>query len=152
MNQKANDARKLLEIQPGAVAVKVQDLSGARLDWAVAMCEGYALTTDGISHLVENERNILILGPATTSGKPCGYSPSSYWALGGPIIEREQITVEHRGDSGGWRARIWSVEKADFIESGLRGPHCDTALIAAMRCYVMSKLGEVVEIPATLIG
>jgi hypothetical protein len=74
----------------------------------------------------------------TESGGPFyeGYTPSTDWAQGGPIIEREMITVEWTGED--WRTCIWCDEK--FL-----GP---TPLIAAMRAYVASKLGDEVEIPA----
>jgi hypothetical protein len=133
--------------------VRTDELSGAALDWMVAQCEGYTLTTDGINKLVEKDNKLDILGPCTTGqGIPCGYSPSSYWSIGGPIIEREHINIEHRGDSGGWRARIWAEAAMDFIEVGFSGPYCKTALIAAMRCYVASKLGVEVDVPAGLPG
>jgi len=57
------------------------------------------------------------------------------WAQGGPLIERERIELEHDGFI--WWARI----KADEEYSG------PTPLIAAMRCYVASKLGDTIDIP-----
>ncbi len=67
---------------------------------------------------------------------------SSDWAHGGPIIEREyiQLTIDL-----GWIAT--RREGADVCEA-----HGPTPLIAAMRCYVASVLGDEVEIPATLLG
>ena len=63
---------------------------------------------------------------------------STCWNLGGPIIESEWIAISSpRGEpDSDWVAtmdRIWA-----------RGP---TPLVAAMRCYVVSKLGDAVEIP-----
>ena len=73
---------------------------------------------------------------------------STDWALGGPIIEREKIGVapmtstvgDDRGTSN-WFAN--HEDKTDFHD----GP---TPLIAAMRCYVASKLGNTVNIPDEL--
>jgi hypothetical protein len=62
------------------------------------------------------------------------------WAQGGPIIERERIELEHDGFI--WWARI----KADEEYSG------PTPLIAAMRCYVASQLGDTIDIPNELTG
>jgi hypothetical protein len=62
------------------------------------------------------------------------------WAQGGPIIERERIELEHDGFI--WWARI----KADEDYSG------PTPLIAAMRCYVASKMGDTIDIPEELTG
>jgi hypothetical protein len=63
---------------------------------------------------------------------------STDWAQGGSIIEREKITLEWTGEN--WCAYI----RHDAEEFG------PTPLIAAMRCYVASKLGDEIEIPAEL--
>lgn len=63
------------------------------------------------------------------------------WALAGPIIERESICISPFGPSReGWD----SYQDNHHAE----GP---TPLIAAMRCYVASKLGNEVEIPKELM-
>jgi len=64
---------------------------------------------------------------------------STDWAQGGPIIERERIDVLYEHDLR------WIAVPQKGIES--YGP---TPLIAAMRCYVASKLGDEVEIPEEL--
>ena len=70
-----------------------------------------------------------------------GYAEHEYstnWAQGGPIIEREKLDVFCSGN-------VWDASTGDrhpnVIKSGT------TPLIAAMRCYVASKLGDEVEIP-----
>jgi hypothetical protein len=67
---------------------------------------------------------------------------STNWAQGGPIIERAYIELHtySENDDGivTWRAN-------DFMD----GP---TPLIAAMRCYVASKLGDTVDVPTELLG
>jgi hypothetical protein len=95
--------------------MKTAKLTGAALDWAVANCEGLI---KGLEH---------------------GYAPSSNWAQGGVIIERERIEIEHDGFE--WWARI----QADDDFNGA------TLLVAAMRCYVASKLGDEVEVPDELL-
>ena len=73
------------------------------------------------------------------------YNPRGYsmdWAFGGPIIEREITRVENLGD-GRWAAYKNSKDETHR----LTGP---TPLIAAMRCYVASKIGDEVEIPEEL--
>ena len=64
---------------------------------------------------------------------------STDWAQGGPIIEREMIQIKENG-YGYWFAKIG---KGKFM----RGP---TPLIAAMRCYVASKMGDNIDIPEEL--
>jgi hypothetical protein len=69
-------------------------------------------------------------------------SPVNYcgkWEHGGPIIEREKIAIDF--DGAAWCASDNHKPLANY------GP---TPLIAAMRCYVASKLGEDVSIPEEL--
>lgn len=68
-------------------------------------------------------------------------TPSTDWAQGGPIIEREHIGTYHFVlPEDGWAASV-------FDDPIYVGP---TPLIAAMRCYVASKLGDEVEVPEEL--
>ena len=66
------------------------------------------------------------------------FNPSTNWSQGGPIIEREEICVlaPVRG--------LWRGRKEGRTQYG------PTPLIAAMRCYVASKLGDNIEIPEEL--
>ena len=74
------------------------------------------------------------------------YTPSTKWSQGGPIIERERITVDASAILGQWMA-VFYVPNEEPWE--MRGP---TPLIAAMRCYVASKLGDEVEVPYALFA
>jgi len=101
--------------------MRTSELTGAALDWAVAQCEG-TLHDDGTV--------------------PDYYRPSIDWEQGGPIIECEGISLDYDG-IGLWIATI--------ITNGSVFTKVDkTPLIAAMRCYVASKLGDDIEVPADL--
>ena len=104
--------------------VKTSELQGAALDWAVAKCEGMVPNT-----------------PFIASNKEYTFKPSTDWAQGGPIIERCCINVYYDG-GGYWCATTDSGDPPKF------GP---TPLIAAMRCYVASKLGDEVDVPDELM-
>ena len=78
---------------------------------------------------------------AKCEGEPV-YSYSTNWLFGGPIIEREQIGV-FPVETG------WVAEQNIFSGCVTSG---QTPLIAAMRCYVASKLGDDVEVPNELTG
>jgi hypothetical protein len=67
---------------------------------------------------------------------------STDWNQGGPILEQEKICTDYLLD-GRWLA----ISRLDHSRQGL-GP---TLLIAGMRCYVDSQLGEIVEIPKELL-
>jgi hypothetical protein len=104
--------------------IKTNELTGAALDWAVAKCEGII------------NGDVLDVGFILEGG----YSPSTNWAQGGPIIEREGVSLEYSAQPEKWCACIMADQE-------VYGP---TALIAAMRCYVASKLGDEVDVPEEL--
>jgi len=115
--------------------MKTSELTGAALDWAVAKCE----PDDTVRTYFDED----------TGEKLCHddwdvpeFSPSTDWAQGGPIIERECIDLQYQGgETDVWAADMFN---ADSMVYG------DTPLIAAMRCYVASKLGDEVELPKEL--
>jgi hypothetical protein len=107
--------------------MKTNELKGAALDWAVEKCErGYRA---GYDYEVDWRNN-----------RAKKYSIN--WAHGGPIIERELIETV-RG--GSYEENFWKATKNSVTAYG------PTPLIAAMRCYVASKLGDEVDVPEKLI-
>lgn len=113
-------------------------LIGAALDWAVAKC----LNVKGLK--ISNGFPIV---PMEEFHRSVHYSQS--WAEGGPIIEREKIRLvpfpPEREKEGWWAG-------ANYGASGeSRGNEGQTPLIAAMRCFVASKLGDEVEVPEGLV-
>jgi hypothetical protein len=113
--------------------IKTSELHGTALDWAVAKCEGFD----------EYLENYLPLCYADADGRNVAWNPSTDWSQGGPIIEREGIALQmHFGD---WIALPYdSVFSEEAYQQGTR------PLVAAMRCYVASKLGDEVEVPEGL--
>ena len=131
--------------------MKTSELIDQTLDWAVAKANGRCTDIeecDGVSSWVSEGNS--------------DYEYSTRWSAGGPIIEREGILLRpvrkdghplngqwlamyDRGNTGSmvqWSDKFW------FPRHYLKGP---TPLVAAMRCYVASKLGDEVEIPNELI-
>lgn len=113
---------------------RVSELEGALLDAAVALIEG--LTVDGI------RINECIVG---VTPDRYVYAPSRKWEQAGPIIERERIMLTSYAN-GEWEAfAIGPDSVVERMATGkMRGP---TTLIAAMRAYVVAKLGHEVELP-----
>lgn len=114
----------------------VEDLSGAKLDTAVAAALCWQRRAD-----VWQGRTSLD-GRVTRDDMPAQalahtFCPSLYWQYGGPIIERERIALRPSADE--WVAD-WMGERGTFV--GL-GP---TPLIAAMRAFVASQLGDEVDL------
>jgi len=123
--------------------MKVSDLKGAALDWAVAKCEGRRVE---FNHQYTEETKFdgwWQLGP--NHWQPLN-KYSTDWAQGGPIIEREGVNLDNYAKNPKWSA--WTP--APDRESGEAQAYGPTPLIAAMRCYVASKLGDEVEIPEEL--
>lgn len=118
--------------------VKTSELAGVALDWAVAKASG-ALSPLGNVVLKGNIRLIIAVG--LIEEPTVLYEPSTDWSQGGPIIEREGICLK-KGHSGWWIAKLLDVNDEEHFVTV-----APTPLIAAMRCYVMSKLGDTVDIP-----
>jgi hypothetical protein len=66
------------------------------------------------------------------------------WEHGGPIIERERIGIDC-DDQGVWFASF------DLSAETALGASALTPLVAAMRCYVASQLGDDVDVPKDLV-
>ena len=99
--------------------MKVSELSGFALDWAVALCE---------------------VGPIDIKDIDDPHFYSTDWAEGGPIIEREELS----------RLRCYGTNQWECLNGEIV---CEgaTPLIAAMRCYVASKLGEEITLPEAFL-
>jgi hypothetical protein len=111
--------------------MKTSELTGAALDWAVTKCEGF-------DHEV-------------TSSEWGMWGWATDWAQGGPIIEREFLELRPGSFVGSKEfPRIfaaWAQNQRGGKTISGTGP---TQLIAAMRCYVASKLGDNIDIPKEL--
>jgi len=126
--------------------MKTSELTGAALDWAVAKCEGgVGLWYDAVATwwtTINGKDRALSKGWAQS------FTPSTDWSQGGPIIEREKISLRpDYWDNGGCRAFI---DRGGSAKNTIGSMHAPTPLIAAMRCYVASKLGDEVDVPEEL--
>lgn len=124
------------------MTVKTSELSGMALCYAVCMIEMPHLVwnkTIGIHHASDQ-----IVVPELP--EPKCYSPFTGWAMFGPIIEREIDQISRYETYPDYRADRFATD--DYEDCHAIGP---TMLIAAMRCYVASKLGDEVEIPEELL-
>jgi hypothetical protein len=94
-----------------------KELIGAELDAAVARALGMPaqIYEDGNCYAMQH-------------GGCRHFDPSTDWSQGGPIIEREWMTIYPMDGNDHWRALVGS--------SYGDGP---TPLVAAMRAFVMSK-------------
>lgn len=122
--------------------IRTSELTGPALDWAVAKAEG-SLAPLGNLYLEGRDLFIGVGGDLGEPGQWVVYRPSTDWAQGGPIIEREIHTLIER--DGDWKAECYD---GTMFCLSLKGP---TSLISAMRTFVASKLGAEVEVPNQLL-
>lgn len=131
--------------------IKVSEASGRVLDWLVAKCEGATdLSFDTVStYWTKLNGKDRALGANGWSDAQ-RFAPSSEWLYGGPIIERNKINLQFCRDLRDRNGLYIHAEMDTHSHHGYwLGSH-DKPLIAAMRCYVVSKLGEEVEVPDEL--
>lgn len=126
------------------IEVRVSNLLGAPLDWAVAQVEGIETSWRYGRELVKvHDRGGIKLVESIRSI----YSPSIDWSQGGPLVDKNHGGLHYeahmadanfRYSSGPGRTGFWCY-----------GP---TALIAFCRGLVKAKLGDIVQVPKELIN
>ena len=115
--------------------IKTADLIGPALDWAVAKCDQQQWSDEDALLWVQDDEY--------------QYNPSTDWSQGGPIIEREELGLKRNAPCS--QGREWEASPSITAKgAGGKWGYGPTPLIAAMRCYVASKLGNEVEVPKEL--
>lgn len=106
----------------------VEDLEGGELDALVAQAIKAQVSVDESGYTVETSFGVY---------QNC-WAPSTDWGIGGKIIEIKKIALIPGFD--GWMSECTDPEGRITHEA-----HGDTPLVAAMRVYVISRLGGRVE-------
>ena len=156
--------------------IDTSELIGLALDWAVAKCEGYG----GENYLKAIDLRYNAQGKVSAMLVPIDreyikWLPSTDWSQGGPIIDSEGISIIRCDDDYGigsdgyanvLRIPVWCAtngrhgieystdhqsHEAMYQVIASEVFHGPSSLIAAMRCYVASKLGYTVEVPNELL-
>ncbi|MBY4806145.1 phage protein NinX family protein [Burkholderia cepacia] len=109
--------------------MQVRDLTGAPLDYWVAVAQGHDAPRADASGCT----SIRAAGAA-----PAPFVPSTSWTDGGPIVERLPFAAfEREGGRGAWWAVPAAGERCAFNQSG------PTLRVAAMRTLVASTFDDV---------
>lgn len=132
--------------------MKIEDMTPRQLDWCVAIALGHqpvmthdhyrakaALHGTNPTWHISVQPNVPVLVQATGATRSVPRY-TVYWEHGGPIIEHEGITL--RCGLSGWDAEL---DEFDILTSAF------TPLVAAMRCFAISKFGEECEIQENLV-
>lgn len=128
------------------VHVKTSELTEVALDWALAVCRN-------LNPFVTLDKKVF----ATGVNDYGYYSPSTVWSQGGPILDAERLVVlpsnivdpedPNNIIPDGWRA----YKPSPFFWARPTLYSGPTLLIAAMRCFVASRLGDEIEVPDELL-
>ena len=129
--------------------MKTSELTHDALVAAVAMCEGYT-DLHKIEGRMPHEPQFAMWPPRRE------YGVMELWEIGsdcdwgwfGPIIAREKISIEYMSGAGDAGADVWVATRIEH--PAFSGEQGSTPLVAAMRCYVASKLGDNIELPEEL--
>lgn len=121
---------------------KVSELTGAELDYWVAKA-------NGDNPCIEDGKCMVIVSPGAMAGNETYrfyFQPSLDWRLGGPIIEREKISIVHDERDGTYQAG-YGIELQSMwgVVFSLPSEYGPTPLIAAMRAFVLKRHGD--EVP-----
>ncbi|MDH0335133.1 phage protein NinX family protein [Metapseudomonas otitidis] len=116
------------------VTLRTCDLIGAALDWAVAK--------------------------AVTYVDYHGWSPSTDWSQGGPLIAQHRISFNHycvggTNDDGSLKQALYACIGYARTYNGKNAEkraEPEEYLIAACRAIVSAHLGDSVDVPAELVG
>ena len=141
--------------------IKTADLQGKQLRWAVAKSLGLNLDLGGWpARYQDGETYLKYVDKYLQPTHIPHYE--EWWEAGGPILEREGILlrpIRSPGHSldGQCLAKYGGTNTGTIVQwvkrEGLpRGYQAGpTMLIAGMRCFVASKMGDEVEIPEELL-
>lgn len=105
--------------------MNVADLDGRVLDYWVSRASGV--------NAYQLQDSQLIIDFECTDYGVITYNPSTSWRLAGPIIENHKISIAWTED--GWEASKSLGERHRYFSE-------KSPLVAAMRCFVASKLGN----------
>ena len=123
--------------------IKVSEATNTQLDWLVAKCEGMHIQVWPARKGLRKQPEVSVYHPNTEWGK---FHPTTNPAQMWPIIEN-MVSDGFELKQAVFSAAFQCIRVRDGTVVAGYGP---TLLIAAARCYVVSKLGEEVEVPEEL--
>ena len=117
------------------VEVRIDELEGRALDWAVAKVDWKGSMRDAFNRIFWS----------------AGFSPSTDWAQGGPLIEKYRVDLDF-SEGSFVTASMWAGDIYRGM-TGERKADKGCALTAAMRAIVAAHTqGDTVTVPAELVG
>lgn len=125
------------------IEVRVSNLVGEALGWAVGKAEGLDVYLEPPGYNGVPWRVFArFQGEAIAHTKR--YNPWEDWTLGGPMIEKHMVSLHCPQSTDDVWAGWVITDKGEFCQAG------DSAPIAACRAIVSAKLGDTVQVPKEL--
>ncbi|MNM55271.1 hypothetical protein D3C81_664070 [compost metagenome] len=125
------------------IEVKTADLVGEALGWAVGKAE--RLNLELVPPEYGNPWRVFVRYRATATERSERYNPWKNWALGGPLIEKQMVSLHCPQSTDDVWAGWVITDKGEFCQAG------DSALIASSRAIVAARLGDTVQVPKELM-
>lgn len=124
------------------IEVKTADLQGEALGWAVGKAEGLDVLLAPPQY--GNPWRVFARYQATATEHTKRHTPWQDWALAGPLIEKNMVSLHCPQSTDDVWAGWVITDKGEFCQGG------DSALIASCRSIVAAKLGDTVQVPKEL--
>lgn len=125
--------------------IKTSELTRAALNWAVATAEGWQQ-----AHVNGNPATGFLFKRAEPVTKLSALNFSTDWSQGGPITEREKMDCNAPVQNVPYWTYFYCTPQVGSCARQMHRQTGPTPLIAAMRCFVSSRLGDEVDIPEEL--
>lgn len=126
--------------------IKTAELIGPALNWAAAVADKRTILRTLCKDIVVRGRRA---DGSEILDDSYSFIPSEAWSQGGPILEREKL--ELRCNDDGWQAFCFGFPVAKAHRGQRIWASGPTPLVAAMRCFVASRMGDEIEIPEELL-
>ena len=123
------------------IKVKVKDLTGICLDWAVELAKGTMWSANGYFILKNPD------GSTKTFKRGPEYKYSTDPVQGMLIVEQEKYSYRFDDGRSGDKENQWTVQQSKIPFDVFNG---ETLLIATMRCFVASVFGAEISFPEEL--
>ncbi|EJN32142.1 hypothetical protein PMI38_05121 [Pseudomonas sp. GM84] len=126
------------------IEVKTADLVGEQLAWAVGKAEG--LDVKLAPPIYGNPWRVFVRYTGEVTVRDARYDPQENWSLGGPLIEKHELTIEPSAWDWQRKCVLWRAQQED------ENRHFEhvSPLVAAMRAATHTKLGHTVHVPKEL--
>jgi hypothetical protein len=110
------------------IKVNTKELIGDALDWAVCKASYDDLAALNIEYPEQSKHYPRV-------------SPSTDWSIGGKIIDKECIEIHN----------AFSNDRVAYAKDSQAYSFGETTLIAAMRCFVVTRYGNTILVPESLV-